>query len=427
MSLRLLKEKPVLGWALYDWANSAFALTVVATFFPIFFRDFYSAGEDSAAITSRFSIGISTASLVVALLAPILGAVADSGGVRKRFLLGFTLLAVASVLGLYFVEQGDWVVALGLYACALLGFYAANTFYDSLLVTVTTPDRYEQVSALGFGIGYFGSALLLAFNTWMVSKPEVFGFADVTVAMRVAFAIVAVWWAVFTVPLLLFVKEPKTESPGLMRAAVDGYRTLIQTLRDIRQYRNIALFLAAYWLYIDGVHTLILMATDFGARLEFDRNDLIAAILITNFVGAPATIAFGLMGKRIGPKRAIIIGIFVYLLIAAWGLTLKEVWQFYAMAIGIGLVQGGVQSMSRSMFARLIPEDKASEFFGFYSTLGKFAAILGPLLIGILSRVSDDPRIAVVAVLPLFIGGLLLLVRVSDTPETAAPATANAE
>ncbi len=427
MSLRLLKEKPVLGWALYDWANSAFALTVVATFFPIFFRDFYSAGEDSAAITSRFSIGISTASLVVALLAPILGAVADSGGTRKRFLLGFTLLAVASVLGLYFVEQGDWVVALGLYACALLGFYAANTFYDSLLVTVTTPDRYEQVSALGFGIGYFGSALLLAFNTWMVSKPEVFGFADVTAAMRAAFAIVAVWWAVFTVPLLVFVKEPKNDSPGLMRAAVDGYRTLVQTLRDIRQYRNIALFLAAYWLYIDGVHTLILMATDFGARLEFDRNDLIAAILITNFVGAPATIAFGLMGERIGPKRAIIIGIFVYLLIAAWGLTLKEVWQFYAMAIGIGLVQGGVQSMSRAMFARLIPDDKASEFFGFYSTLGKFAAILGPLLIGILSRVSDDPRIAVVAVLPLFIGGLLLLVRVSDTPETAAPATSNPE
>ncbi|MEL6301015.1 MAG: MFS transporter [Pseudomonadota bacterium] len=427
MSLRLLKEKPVLGWALYDWANSAFALTVVATFFPIFFRDFYSAGEDSAAITSRFSIGISTASLVVALLAPILGAVADSGGTRKRFLLGFTLLAVASVLGLYFVEQGDWVVALGLYACALLGFYAANTFYDSLLVTVTTPDRYEQVSALGFGIGYFGSALLLALNTWMVSKPEVFGFADVTAAMRAAFAIVAVWWAVFTVPLLVFVKEPKNDSPGLMRAAVDGYRTLVQTLRDIRQYRNIALFLAAYWLYIDGVHTLILMATDFGARLEFDRNDLIAAILITNFVGAPATIAFGLMGERIGPKRAIIIGIFVYLLIAAWGLTLKEVWQFYAMAIGIGLVQGGVQSMSRAMFARLIPDDKASEFFGFYSTLGKFAAILGPLLIGILSRVSDDPRIAVVAVLPLFIGGLLLLVRVSDTSETAAPATSNPE
>lgn len=412
MSLSLLKQRPVMGWALYDWANSAFALTVIATFYPIFFREFYSAGEDAAAITSRLSFGVSIASLAVALLAPVLGAIADAGGSRKRFLVGFTLVAIASTLGLYFVGRGQWQIALGLYAAALLGFYGANTFYDSLIVTVTTADQYERVSSLGFGIGYLGSALLLTFNLWMVQNPERFGFADVSVAMRTAFAIVAVWWAVFTIPLLLFVKESKGQTPGFRQALREGYQSLLATFKALRHYREVALFLAAYWLYIDGVHTLILMAADFGARLEFEASDLILAILITNFVGAPATIAFGILGAKIGPKRAIMFGVVVYLGIAGWGLLLKDVWQFYAMAISIGLVQGGVQSMSRALYARLIPEDKASEFFGFYSMLGKFAAILGPLLIGILAAYSDDPRIAVIALLPLFIGGLLLLSRV---------------
>ncbi|MEL7310921.1 MAG: MFS transporter [Pseudomonadota bacterium] len=422
MSISQLKNKTVLGWALYDWANSAFTLCVVTTFFPIFFRRYYSQGLDSAEITSNLSFGVAAASLGVALLAPVLGAIADTGGTRKRFLLSFTMLSVASTLGLFFVEQGQWVIALGLYGVALFGYYAANTFYDSLIVIVTTPDKYEKVSALGFGVGYLGSALLLLFNLQMVSNPEAFGFADAAVATRWAFVVVAVWWGLFTIPLLLFVKEPKTNSPGFGAAVQQGYRSLVKTFGELKLYRNVALFLVAYWLYIDGVHTLIVLATDFGARLNFDDSDLILAILITNFVGAPATIVFGFLGNRIGPKRAIIFGVSVYILIACWGLVLREVWQFYAMAITIGLVQGGVQSMSRALYARLIPEDKASEFFGFYSMLGKFAAILGPLLIGIFAVFSDDPRVSVIALLPLFIGGLVLLTRVR-VPATSTQST----
>ncbi|MEL7375100.1 MAG: MFS transporter, partial [Pseudomonadota bacterium] len=274
------------------------------------------------------------------------------------------------------------------------------------------PDEFEQVSALGFSMGYGASVLLFLFNLWMVQSPETFGLANAAVATQIAFALVAVWWLVFTIPLVLFVKEQKNEGPSLGRAIVDGYRTLIKTFREVRKYKNLGLFLLAYWLYIDGVHTLFLMATNFGLRLGFEQNDLMLALLITNIIGVPATLGFGWLGDRIGPKRAIYIGVSVYLLIGLWGLVLEEVWQYYAMAIGVGLVQGGVQAMSRSLYARLVPPDKASEFFGFYSMLGKFAAILGPLLIGLLALVSDDPRVSVLALIPLFVLGLIVLTRV---------------
>ncbi|MEO0573848.1 MAG: MFS transporter [Pseudomonadota bacterium] len=412
-------RRPVIGWALYDCANSAFALSVITTFYPLFFRSAWSTGADASDITSRLALGTAAASLIVAFIAPVLGAIADKGGSRKRFLMGFTILAAASTGGLFFVAAGMWQVALGLYAMALIGFYSANTFYDSLLIDIAARPEFERVSAFGFGVGYFGSALLLTFNVYMVSNPTVFGFADASTAIRAAFVGVAIWWALFTIPLMLLVKETPGESLGWKQSVREGYRSLWSTLRSVRQYREVMVFLGAYWLYIDGVHTLILMATDFGARLEFGREDLIKAILITNFVGAPATIGFGYMGKRIGAKRAIYVGISVYILISLWGLMLEEVWQFYAMAIGIGFVQGGVQSMSRALYARLVPAEKASEFFGFYSMLGKFAAILGPLMIGILAQFSDDPRVSIFAIVPLFIGGLLLLSRVRVASDAA--------
>ncbi|MFK8051950.1 MAG: MFS transporter [Woeseiaceae bacterium] len=419
MSIQLLRDKPVLGWVLYDWANSAFALTVIATFYPVFLRSYWSVGSDPSAVTSRLALATALGSALVAIIAPVLGAVADAGGARKRFLFLFTLLAIASTLGLYFVGQGDWPIALGLYVIALFGFYSANTFYDSLLINVTTKDNFERVSALGFGIGYLGSALLLGFNTWMVNNPTAVGLAETSDAVRVAFALVAVWWTLFAIPLFVLVKEEKQASPPLLEAVKTGYRTLRETFRNIRQYRNLATFLLAYWLYIDGVHTLILMATDFGARLNFSAKDLVQALLITNIVGVPATLAFGWLGSRIGSKRAIYLGVGVYLLIALWGIFLEEVWQYYAMAIGVGLVQGGVQSMSRALYARLTPPDKASEFFGFYSMLGKFAAILGPTLIGVMALFTDNPKVSVIVLIPLFVGGLILLSRVT-VPDDAA-------
>lgn len=412
MAIKLLRHRPILGWVLYDCANSAFALSVVATLYPVFLRGYWSAGGDEALVTSRLGLTLACGSLLVAFVAPVLGAIADAGGARKRFQIGFTLLALTSTGALYFVGQGQWQVALGLYLVALFGFYGANTFYDSLIVNVARPEQYDRVSALGFSMGYLGSVLLFVFNLWMVMSPGTFGFANAAVATRTAFALVAAWWLVFTIPLVLFVEERKGTGPSLGRAVVEGYRTLIATFREVRKYRNLGLFLLAYWLYIDGVHTLFLMATDFGLRLGFGQNDLMLALLVTNIVGVPATLAFGWLGDRVGPKRAIYVGVGVYLAIALWGLVLREVWQYYAMAFGVGLVQGGVQSMSRSLYARLVPKDKASEFFGFYSMLGKFAAILGPLLIGLLALVSDDPRVAVLALIPLFLLGLFVLARV---------------
>ncbi|MEL6950347.1 MAG: MFS transporter [Pseudomonadota bacterium] len=412
MALKLLKKRPILGWVLYDCANSAFALSVVATLYPVFLSNYWSEGTDASLVTARLGLTTAAASLIIAFVAPVLGAIADAGGARKRFQIVFTGLALTSTGSLYFVGQGQWQAALGLYLIALVGFYGANTFYDSLIVNVAKPDEFEQVSALGFSMGYGASVLLFLFNLWMVQSPETFGLANAAVATQIAFALVAVWWLVFTIPLVLFVKEQKNEGPSLGRAIVDGYRTLIKTFREVRKYKNLGLFLLAYWLYIDGVHTLFLMATNFGLRLGFEQNDLMLALLITNIIGVPATLGFGWLGDRIGPKRAIYMGVSVYLLIGLWGLVLEEVWQYYAMAIGVGLVQGGVQAMSRSLYARLVPPEKASEFFGFYSMLGKFAAILGPLLIGLLALVSDDPRVSVLALIPLFVLGLMVLTRV---------------
>ncbi len=412
MALKLLRHRPILGWVLYDCANSAFALSVVATLYPVFLRSYWSEGADEALITSRLGITLAAASLLVAFVAPVLGAIADAGGARKRFQIGFTLVALTSTGALFFVGQGEWQFALGLYLIALFGFYGANTFYDSLIVNVARPEQYDRVSALGFSMGYLGSVLLFVFNLWMVLSPATFGFADAAAATRTAFALVAGWCLLYTIPLVVFVEEQREAGPSLGRAVVEGYRTLIVTFREVRKYKNLGLFLLAYWLYIDGVHTLFLMATDFGLRLGFGQNDLMLALLVTNIVGVPATLGFGWLGDRVGPKRAIYIGVGMYLAIALWGLVLKEVWQYYAMAFGVGLVQGGVQSMSRSLYARLVPKDKASEFFGFYSMLGKFAAILGPLLIGLLALVSDDPRVSVLALIPLFLLGLFVLARV---------------
>ncbi|MEM8549035.1 MAG: MFS transporter, partial [Pseudomonadota bacterium] len=354
---------------------------------------------------------IAAATLLVALVAPVLGALADAGGLRKKFVVGMTIIAAASTLALAAVAEGHWGTALGLYALALVGYYTANTFYDALLTDVTSPDRYETLSASAYALGYIGSATLMAVCAWMVQQPATFGLPDAATAVKATFAIVAVWWVLFMLPLALTVTE--RQSAVATGASIGAaYAQVFRTLRNIAGYRNVAVFLVAYWLYIDGVHTLILLAADFGARLGFSSGDLILAILLTNIVGAPATLAFGWIGRRIGTRPTIYVGVGVYILISLYGLQVTEVWQFYAMAISIGLVQGAVQSQSRALFAHLVPAERAAEFFGFYSMLGKFAAILGPLLVGIIARFSDDPRVTVFALLPLFIGGVLVLARV---------------
>jgi UMF1 family MFS transporter len=313
-------------------------------------------------------------------------------------------------------------MALALYVLAIIGFSGGNIFYDSLLVNVAARDRLDRVSALGFAFGYLGGGLLFAINVLMTLYPALFGVDNSADAVRISFVSVAIWWAVFSVPLLLFVKEPKTgAAAGWGRALGEGIAQLGHTFRQLRRLRVTFLFLLAYWLYIDGVDTIVRMAVDYGLALGFEANALMLALLITQFVGFPAAIAFGHVGQRFGPKRGILVAILVYLFVILWASGMREVWEFYGLAVTIGLVQGGIQALSRSLYARLIPRDQAGEFFGFYNMLGKFAVVLGPVLMGWAGMLTGSSRLAILSVTVLFVAGavLLAMVDVSDGERAA--------
>lgn len=408
-------KKTVYGWALYDWANSAFATTVIAGFFPVFFKQYWSAGTDVTVSTFQLGLANSAASLVIMLLAPVLGAIADCGGAKKRFLFSFAALGVLSTGALFLVEAGAWQLAVLLFVLGNIGFAGGNVFYDALIVFVAPERRLDAVSALGFALGYLGGGLLFALNVAMTLWPEVFGLADAAEAVRLSFISVAVWWTLFSLPLLLLVHEPANAARAVPGAAIrGGLRQLRATFGQIRRLRVVFLFLAAYWLYIDGVDTIVRMAVDYGMALGFPSDSLIVALLITQFVGFPAALFFGWLGGRIGTKRAIGIAIGVYIGVTLWAVQMQAVWEFYALATVIGLVQGGIQSLSRSMYARLIPANQAAEFFGFYNMLGKFAAVLGPVLVGVTSMMSGSPRVSLLAITAMFIVGATLLYFVDE-------------
>lgn len=409
-------NRQVIAWAVYDWGNSAFALSVLAVLFPLFLGSFWSAGDPGVAVTSRLTWTTAVASIVVSVIAPVIGAVADSGGFRKRFLFAFATLGAASTAALSMVDQGGWMIALVLYAFASIGYYSANVFYDSLIVDVCRPKYYSLVSSLGHAVGYFGGAILLTFQVFMMTTPETFGLGGTSDVVRVAFIMVGIWWIVFMLPLMFVVRESHYKRPANGSTVRAAYQELKQTFLKIRNYRNVFLFLGAYWFYIGGLFTVIFLAVNFGQRLGFSSQDLVTALLITNFVGFPATLAYGYVGHRFGPKNAIYLGLAAYIFIVCWAAFLKEVWQFYAMSIVIGMVQGGVQGMSRSLYASLIPADHSGEFFGFYNMVTKFSHILGPVLVGVVALISDEPKFILIALLPMFIIGALMLMRV-DTSE----------
>lgn len=412
----------IVSWALYDWANSAFATTIMAGFFPIFFKQFWSCEVDPTISTARLGMANSLAGIVIALSAPILGAIADRGSARKRFLIFFACMGIVMTSSLFMVSKGNWVSAVALYVFAVIGFSGGNVFYDALLPAVSPKEKMDVVSALGFSLGYLGGGVLFAANVWMTLKPHIFGFADASAAVRFSFLTVGVWWGVFSVPLLVFVKEPEGKSLQARKAIAQGFVQIFRTCREARHQKTIFLFLLAYWLYIDGVDTIIRMAVDYGLSLGFQSKDLIFALLITQFVGFPCAIAFGFIGERIGAKRAILIAIGVYLFISIWGAFVRDRQEFYALAIMIGFVQGGVQALSRSFFAGIIPKDKAAQYFGFYNMLGKFAVIIGPVLIGTaglfvrslgFSSIAAS-RIGISSVAILFLAGGVLLFFVNE-------------
>jgi MFS transporter, UMF1 family len=410
------ERRRVLAWALYDWANSAFATTVMAGFFPVFFKQYWSTGVDVTESTLRLGLANSAGSLVLAVAAPFLGAMADRGGVRKRFLAFFAFLGAVNTCGLFLVAQGQWVAASILYIVASVGFAGGNIFYDALLVDVTTPERSDRVSALGYALGYLGGGLLFAVNVLMSLKPAWFGLADTAQAVRISFVTVGVWWAVFSIPLFLWVRErPAKGRPAKgLEMVGSGWRQLRDTFRQVRRLRMVALFLIAYWLYIDGVDTIVKMAVDYGLSLGFDSNQLVAALLLVQFVAFPAALGFGWIGQRLGTKTGIYLAIVVYLGVTVWGYLMDRPWEFWVMAVVIGLVQGGIQSLSRSFYSRIIPPSKSAEFFGFFNMLGKFAAVVGPVIMGWAAVLTGNPRSGILALAVLFLLGGAILTRVDE-------------
>ena len=404
----LFKSRPIFAWALYDWANSVFATTVIAGFFPVFFKQYWSAGTDAVTSTAQLGFANSIGSVFILIAAPILGAVADGGASRKKFLGAFTALGIAASAGLWFIGQGDWTTAAVTYVLASIGFSGALIFYDALIVAVSPTTRYHEVSAFGYSLGYIGGGLLFAVNVAMTLSPGSFGLAGPAEAVRLSFVMVAVWWLVFSIPLFRHVPEPPRTGAAASAAAA-GLRSLARTLREYRAHRMAGLFLLAYFFYIDGVHTIIRMAVDYGLSLGFPSDSLIVALLITQFVGFPAALVFGLVAGRVGPKPALYFGVVVYVAVTVWAYFMTTVTEFYILAVVVGLVQGGVQAISRSMYARFVPAAQSGEFFGFFNMIGRFAAILGPSLVAVTGLLTGSSRLGILSVVVLLVIGMVLL------------------
>ena len=397
----------------------------MAGFFPVFYSSL-SADIDTSEAQFWFNVTLAVSSLLIAFAAPVLGAVADRGGERKTFLIAFTLLGIIMSAALAWVAIGMWWLGLMLYGLGSIGFSGANIFYDSMIVDVSKEEDFDIVSGYGYALGYVGGGLLLGINVLMVTHPDWFGLSSASQALSLSFISVGIWWGLFSLPLILAVKIPTyrhrsvaDDNAGAQQTSVwvAGFAQLRETFREVRRYRTIMWFLAGYWLYIDGVGTVIKMAVFFANRIvNIPAEGLVGALLLTQFVSFPSALFFGWLGKRIGPKFGIMIGLVVYILciLYAWG-WLETKSDFYVLAISIGLVQGGVQSLSRSLFARLIPRGKSAEFFGFFNMVGKFASILGPMLMAAVPLLfaGVDERESILVLILLFVAGGLLLSKVN--------------
>ncbi len=377
-------KKAIWGWALYDWGNSAFATTVMAGFFPVFFKQYWSVGTDINVSTAMLGFGNSAASLLVALMAPVLGAIADRGSAKKKFLTFFAYLGVLMTGALFFVGKGQWEWAIFFYVMGVIGFSGGNIFYDSLLPSIAGEEKLESVSSLGFALGYLGGGLLFLVNVLMTLMPARFGLPDAAAAVRYSFLTVALWWGLFAIFTLVWVDEPVgTGRQGGLRNVTGGLKRFFKTLGQLRHLKTLLLFLIAYWFYIDGVDTIIRMAVDYGMSLGFEANSLIVALLIVQFIGFPFALLFGWLGQKWGVKKSIYLTLFIYIGVTLYATMLTSKFEFYLLAVAIATVQGGVQALSRSWYARMIPKNRAAEFYGFYNMLGKFAAIIGPALMGV--------------------------------------------
>jgi len=423
-------RRTINAWCMYDWGNSGFATTIMAAVLPTFYSEVAGGTLEPVQASSYWGYTNTAAMMLVAFAAPVLGAIADHSGAKKRFLGGFAGIGILFTGLLVFVSTGDWLLASGLYILARIGFSGSIVFYDSLLPHVARADDIDQVSTKGFALGYLGGGLLLVINLAWILQPGWFGLPNAEIASRLSFLSVAIWWGVFSIPLLRRVNEPpfiqrEGESPNPLRA---GFQRLARTFREVRHYRELFKFLIAFWFYNDGIGTIITMAVIFGKEIGLESTDLIGAILAVQFVGVPFAFAFGWLARRLGAKRSIVLALGVYTLIAIGGYFIQTSLHFWILAFMVATVQGGAQALSRSLFGRLAPKAKTAEFFGFYDVSSKFSGILGPAIFGVVGQLTGSSRLSIVSLVVFFIvGGALLLsvdeeegIRLADEENRAA-------
>jgi UMF1 family MFS transporter len=406
-------NKSVWSWALYDFGNSAFATTVIAGFFPLFFKKYWSEGVPAEMTTSRLGWVLGITGLIMAVLAPFWGRKSDLAGHRKWWLAGFALLGIISTAGLAFVPQGEWVWALALYAFCYITFEASLIFYDSLLPYVTEPKKFHRVSGLGYAMGYLGGGILFVLNVLMTLYPSWFGLKNVTEAVQYSFITVSVWWLMGLCILMWGVKEKSTgfSQQGKSKSILETYRELHQTFLRLAQNKKLFLFLIAFWFYIDGVYTVFTMAVDFGLTIGLEQKDLMLALLLVQFVGFPSALTFGKLTDRFSTSTLLLVCLSVYTVVLVFASRITTGGEFMVLACLIGLVQGGIQALSRSYFASLIPAQHSAEYFGFFNVVGRSASFVGPILVGTVTHLTKDARLGLLSIAVLFFLGGFFLVR----------------
>jgi UMF1 family MFS transporter len=419
------------AWAMYDWANSAFQTTIIAAVFPIYYQKVAAADLPEALAMSRFAWATTLAILIVAIVAPILGAIADYTAIKKRLLGMFIGIGASATAAMFWIQRGDWSFALVLFVIGNVGVAGSIVFYESLLPHLVGEDQLDRVSSAGYAIGYLGGGMLLAINLLMIQEPELFGIPDAGTGTRLALASVAVWWVVFSIPLFRRVPEPAVrreldERPGAS-ALTGGVTRLMETLKELRRYRDAFVFLLAFLLYNDGIQTMIRMATIYGTGIGLPERAMIAALLLTQFIGVPCAFLFGMAASRTGARTGVFVGLGVYILITLLGYFMRTAAHFYALAVLVGMVQGGTQALSRSLFASMIPRHKSSEFFAFFSVFERYAGVLGPAIFAFVIERSGSGRAAILAVAVFFVVGAAILTFVNVERGRAAARAAEAD
>ncbi len=405
-----MKKKPVLSWMLYDFGNSAFATTIMAAVLPVFYYDVAAKGVEDSLATSYWGYSQSIAVLIIAVLAPILGAISDFSAAKKKFLMFFAFMGMTASVLLAFVGEGDYLLASLLLIVGTIGFSGGNAFYDAFLPEVSDEKSIDKVSSWGYAFGYLGGGVLLAINLMMILNYQWFGLPDTLTATQLSFVSVGVWWLIFAIPLFKNVKEEKKQRPRRTSSyAKIGFKRVSRTIRELPQFKHLLIFLLAFWLYNDGISTIIKMATIYGRDIGINSNSLILALLITQFVGIPFAFLFGYIADKISAKRALTLTLYIYLAIVALGYFMTSALHFYLLAICVGMVQGGAQSLSRSIFGKMVPADRHAEFYGFYGISSKFAAIFGPFVFALVGQLTGSSRLGILSLMVFFIGGIVLL------------------